>query len=446
MFYLFSSDFAPRYKSDILDILCYPEGHIFRFRYQNRHVSPEIKNWGESQQSLNEKLIDSGSLGVIIYAETTGESPNKTFTFYPVREVSIIRIQIVGTVYYLDLKLGKFIDYRGDPNKKQLFQTTIEKLKFHPLPPLTPSKEQQQKEGLTWYEEGRPVAHISSKEGNQGYFLHHISTACTCLIPYSKGGLEDLRAWESMVNVLSSAPSMKFGIFYFVEGFYQVKRRWLIGPYKESLIEPSNNSWETKYPLKMGKSVVLKLLFYRSSDAARILPQMLEIKSAGDAFAGFSETEILVLSRYNEERILIACKRVFDSIFAPITIELKEAKTASSEGSPQLWQLIASPETWQKTDQPILAPRPFLLTQITAPWGLIAFTLFMLAFASFFLFMSPDYVQQIGYSRLMQGNFKTFGDMLTKNSLAYSNAAKVFGAICTLFAGFLGFRKLPIGK
>src|SRR5258708_34386756 len=74
----------------------------------------------------------------------------------------------------------------------------------------------------------------------------------------------------------------------------------------------------------MGTSVVLKLLFFRSSKAPRISDQSLEIKTDGDAFAGFSQKEIPVLSRYNEERVLIACKRVFDSVFAPIIIELKQ--------------------------------------------------------------------------------------------------------------------------
>jgi hypothetical protein len=187
----------------------------------------------------------------------------------------------------------------------------------------------------------------------------------------------------------------------------------------------------------MGESVVLKLLFYRSSEATPILPQTLEVKSEGDAFAGFSEKEITITSRYNEERILIACKRVFDSIFATITIELKDDKAGSSADSSQ---------AIQKTDQLVLAPLPFLLTQVTASWGLIAFTLFMLALASFFLFMSPDYVKEIGSSPFMQQHFKGFGDLLAGHPLVYSNAAKVLGAIFTLFAGFLGFRKLPIGK
>jgi hypothetical protein len=48
MFYLFSSDFEPRFKGDILDILSYPEKHVFRFRYHANHVDPDIKHWVKS--------------------------------------------------------------------------------------------------------------------------------------------------------------------------------------------------------------------------------------------------------------------------------------------------------------------------------------------------------------------------------------------------------------
>jgi hypothetical protein len=185
----------------------------------------------------------------------------------------------------------------------------------------------------------------------------------------------------------------------------------------------------------------------------------LDVKTDGDAFAGFSQKQIPILSRYNEERILIACKRVFDSIFAPIVIELKEP-TGASDGTslgPQAplksaqvetaWGSIEfKPKNPAPSEPEILAPQAFLLTQVTASKGLIAATLIFLVLASFFLFMSPDYIQQIGWSYVAQTYFKPVGDSLVRNAPAYTQLSKVLGAVFTLVAGFLAFRKLPLGK
>lgn len=496
MFYLFSSDYSTRYKRNVLDILCYPEGQIFRFRYQDYHVSDEIKGWEQSK--LSKKLKEVGKKGVLIYAETAGEIPSKTFNFYPTREGEIIRIQVIGSVYYIDFKLGDFIDYNDQLTKNtEPFHDTIKKLKFSPLPPLTyktdtDGNKLNEQEGLTWYEDkDQPTAYDPSSESNiQGFFFFFIpklSTApglfpklstSTGLIKYSKGGLNNLKAWESVVEALSSSASMKACVFYLIEGFYRVRRSWfLFGRREEYLIRPKNDNWDTKYPLKMGKSFVMKLLFYRSSNAISILPQTLEIKTDGDAFAGFSQKEILILSRYNEERILIACKRIFDSVFAPIIIELKKADgSASADASePVTSGVVNVSGDYQLTpaagdvpsrfsgnldlrveptlqndniaDKPdILAPHPFLLTQITASKGLIVLTLILLVAASFFLFMSPDYIQQIGNSQIVQNRYKEIGDTLVRNASAYTAFSKIIGAVCTLAAGFLAFRKLPVGK
>jgi hypothetical protein len=486
MFYLFSSDYATRYKRNVLDVLCYPEGQIFRFRYQADHVSSEIKGWGTCKSQLAGMLKKVGNKGVTIYAETTGTSPTKTFNFYPTREVEIIRIQVVGSVYYLDLKLGEFIDHDTELSKNSRpFQDTIKDLKFYPLPPLTyktsPAGEQlKEKEGLTWYDDKeKPVSYDpQSKQDKQGFFFFYVSNDSTGLIKYDTGGLSRLNAWESIVNKLSSTTSMQDCVFYLVEGFYKVRRRWFIfGEREEYLINPKNNGWDTKYPLKMGESFVLKLLFYRSSKASPLGNQTLEIKTDGDAFAGFSQKEIQVLSRYNEERILVACKRIFDSVFAPIIIELKKAEKATSTDQSKTstsevvklggnYQLIPAAgeepakfsATLDLTIEPtaqdnkptaksdILAPQPFLLTQVTASKGLIILTLVLLVAASFFLFMSPDYVEQIGNSQIVQSRYKEIGDTLARNGKDFTSLSKVIGAVCTLCAGFLAFRKLPVGK
>lgn len=465
MFYLFSSDYEPRFKRNVLDVLCYPENHIFRFRYHVYHVPPEIQKWSTDGE-LVAKLKEVGTKGLAIYAETAGEIPNKTFDFYPLREIEIIRIQVLGNIYYIDMRLGRFMDYfseRQDKAQSQLkkLQDAIKQTSFYPLPQLTRKPDSEDKQGLTWSNDGQ-LGPYTGTPGftNQGYFFLHNATA-KCGINYALGKSGDPRAWESVVEILSAAPSMVSSLFYLVEGFYRKRKKYLnlFGGHEESLIQPKDDGWDTRYPLKMGTSVVLKLLFFRSSKAPRISDQSLEIKTDGDAFAGFSQKEIPILSRYNEERVLIACKRVFDSIFAPIVIDLKEPTGASDGASLGIqsplqsvqvetpWGLIEfKPKNPTLTGPEILAPHPFLLTQVTASKGLIAATLIFLVLASFFLFMSPDYIQQIGWSQIAQTYLKPVGDSLVRNGPAYTQVSKVLGAVFSLVAGFLAFRKLPLGK
>jgi hypothetical protein len=475
MFYLFSSDAETRYKRNVLDILCYPESQIFRFRYNMSHVAPTIQTLA-SDPELDSKLDNEwGRNAVTVYAETAGEIPTRRFRFYPTREVEILRIQVIGTVYYVDVKLGRFIDYTRCSCARdglETFRETISRLQFYPLPQLTKKQgaqgdQPQDREGLTWTStetEPRPYTGTPAI-ANQGHFFHHVSKGSNAALEYKTGLSDNYKAWQSSIEILSSAPSMRDSVFYLVEGFYIVRKRyWIFGKNSEHLIPPKDNGWETRYPLKMGKTVVLKLLFYRAEKASSISSRSLEIRTEGDAFAGFSQKEIPLLSRYNEERILIACKRVFDSIFAPIVIALKKESESVPVSADPLTLLrstqVATP--WGilelKLKQPpedtpatnasadLLAPNPFLLTQVVPSQGLILLTLVFLTFASFFLFMSPDYIQMLGWSRLIQQNYKEFGDWLVRNAPTLTQVSKVLGAVFTLAAGYLGFRKLPLGK
>jgi hypothetical protein len=478
MFYLFSSDFGPRYKRNVLDILCYPEQQIFRFRYHVNHVAACIKELVADSKAEAKLDKEYRRKAVTVYAETTGEVPTKKFAFYPTREVEILRIQVIGNVYYVDVKFGKFIDYNNcEGGCLRSFHEAISQLPSYPLPPLTKKEVVQAKKevvqkasevdrvGLTWIpNQAEPQAYNGTPLApNQGYFFQYVSQGSTAEIKYKVGSADNHKAWESVVEVLSSSQSMNTSLFYLIEGFYEVKRDYFFfGKHREYLIEPKNNNWETRYPLKMGKSVVLKLLFYRSENAAPIAAHSLEIKTEGDAFSGFSQKEIPLLSRYNEERLLIACRRVFDSVLAPIVIELKKDSVAPNVNPLSLltssqvatpWGLLEfkfKEESVKPSNQPtvqeVLAPNPFLLTQVVASRGLIFLTLGFLALASFLLFISPDYVQMVGWSSLIQRNQKPFGDWLVRNAPLLTQVSKIFGAICTLAAGYFGFRKLPLGK
>jgi hypothetical protein len=434
MFYLFSSDASPRYKRNVLDILCYPKGHIFRFRYQDKYVSEEIKSCqlSSGNEIASKNLKEFGRKGISVYAETGEPPPHRRLIFYPIREVEIVRIKLEGSIYYVDVKLGDFINYyenahgligipRFDKASENLLKIRqqIEGISYHPLPPLQENDTTREVFGKTWDKgHGKPVDYRSDlKETTQGYFLTFNKQ------PFQYTTREDSpnQGWESVVEILSQSPSMRSCIFYNISGFYKVRRG------EEVLLKSFDDGWNTKYPLPMGQNAVLKLLFYRSEKADKILPQKLEIKTDGDAFAGFSEKEILVLSRYNEERIQIATKRIYDSVFAPISINLKESEQATP-------------------DLNILAPSPYLLTRITVSKKLLFFILLFLFIASVCLALSADMIKAIGYSWIVPNNNPAISIWIDNNASNIAAFLKPIGAFFAVWVGWLGFRRLPIGK
>jgi hypothetical protein len=480
MFYLFSSDSTARYKRNILDTLCYPEGHIFRFRYQDRYVSDEIIRWMTGQEpnwwdktrgwllrqsplslrlekAISDKLNEVGRWGVTIYAERTASPPYRRLNFYPVREVEIIRIKVEGSIYYVDFRLGKCINYycgldtqtikienrrlqKAVENKRE-FQNQLEATPYHPLPVIAANNQ-----GKTWNKDTGLMADYTDALPNttQGYFFRYVPnqdqaqnpplhlaikylTGQSCSPPFTDEFIPN-QAWESVADLLSKSPSMNHSIFYQVMGFFKLKRSWgSFTKYRERLLPLINDGWSTIYPLPMGKNVILKLLFYRSEEAPAIPTQKLDIKTDGEAFAGFSEKQILVLSNYNEERIQIACKRVFDSTLAPISIE--HVPDAAFVG-----------------DGDILASHPFLLTQVTVPKFTVALIVLALIIAPLLLSLSPDYLKHIGSGQIMQSYAPSVGNWIARNAGDLSTYAKAVAASFTLIAGYLGFRRLPIGK
>jgi hypothetical protein len=245
---------------------------------------------------------------------------------------------------------------------------------------------------------------------------------------------------------------MNTAIFYLIKGFYVTQRRfWYFGEWQEKEIHPINRKLDTVYPLPMGKEVILKLLFYRSTEAeskTKILPQKLEIKADSDAFAGFSQKEIGVTSRYNEERILIATKRVLDNILSTISIELVSAKKDADQtikrGADNTTQ--SSAVSSMSSEVEIVSPRPFLLTQVTVPKRVVGLILLGLIFAPLLLSIGPDFLQDVGGSQFIQERAKSIGDWLVRNKLEVSSYCKIAAAIVTLVAGYAGFRKIPLGK
>lgn len=451
MFYLFSSASSTRYKTDVLDTLCYPEDHIFRFRYQDKYVDDEIGTW--ANKTVFDKLTDQQKLAVVIYAEESRSDAGYYFKFYPLREVQIIQIQKEGSIFYVDFKFGKFINYfhsgrdkAFDEQKK--FQSTLNRLDRYPLPPLKKDASGQLR-GKIWSEGGQQIDFDSAlASASGGYFFNHVEEESENHLKYSVGDTVNNpnQAWESVVEVLSQSPSMNTCIFYLIEGFYTTeKKRWFFGEWEERLAKSRSRKLDSIYPLPMGRDAVLKLLFYRSSKAVDVLPRTLEIKAGSDAFAGFSQKEIAIHSRYNEERILIASKRVLDDVLSPISIELVQVKTVTGDLNAQTTHSPSPPKTTLEI-QGVAAPRPFLLTQVSVPKRVVGVIILGLILAPLLLSLGPDILQDVGGNQFIQEHAKGLGDWLIRNKLEVTFYSKIAAAVVTFVVGVIGFRRIPLGK
>ncbi len=127
-----------------------------------------------------------------------------------------------------------------------------------------------------------------------------------------------------------------------------------------------------------------------------------------EGFAGHSPEQVLIDSRYNDERVLLACKRVLDKTISPLRLE------------PQ--------------DTPNLVPIVFLLTRVKmsawVPAGLFLF----LFFGTVLLSLGPSFFEKVAPT----------GSVVHTWRVELGSACKVLGAFIAAIGGFIACRKLPL--
>jgi hypothetical protein len=202
-----------------------------------------------------------------------------------------------------------------------------------------------------------------------------------------------------------------------VLGFYQVKRRCLIlRKSVEKRLEPTDNGFDSVYPIPMGKSVALKVLLSRPSfdysdpNSARTLT----VATGTDTFSGMSKNKIRSESRYNEDRTVLVCKRVFDTVLAFVSIE-------------------------EANDTSVRSPRLTLLTKVRVP-GLVTSTVVLgVVFGALLLGIDADVVKFLAafFPEPPQG-------FLDSNAKPIAAIAKLLSALPVGIAAYVAFKRLPI--
>jgi hypothetical protein len=449
MYLLFSSDVRPRYKCDILDALCYPNGHIERFRYQEHHLAPAIREW---------KISSSGRVTfygfkprvLIIFCDTSNAETAHAFNFYPIRQARIVAMWKRGTVYYIDVQLAGFVNYHwGSPpsvaSAFNEYQRLIAGIDGSPFPRLLPDGRKLSK-GQAWSKEGKVTGFVPGDDNQSAGFLFLKSTDVLHTLVASRPGADDDRAWESTVDSLCSNSSLSNSLFFRIDGLFAISRSRLLPlRFVERLIRPLTIATESHYRLPMGKHVLLKLLFYRPDAPPYLGTVDLKIEAMGDGFAGVLPSDVKVDSRYNEQRIVIACKRVLDNVIAPILIKLRNSPV-NPHPEASATDLSNSAHHQLAHSNAFMMSEPFLLAQISVSRIAIFWIILGLVVGALLLSIGPDYARAIGDWQWLRSLSPSIADFMKNHPADAASLSKIAAAIITLIAGFFGLRKLPLGK
>lgn len=324
MVYLFSSTSRELYKRNVLDACCYPEGHLLRLRYSEDNIQPSVKS------SPNLLLQENG---LVIFADPPKEAPGISsskdsaiagppeFHFYPIREVRIVRVRWTAGLLFVDAKLGKFVNYESSNGNEDVWNDTIKQLADHPRP---------------------------GPSGTKTFFIYWTPSRA---FAYSTFEDRSQRAWRSVVDRINES-SLQDCITYRVSGFYYIQgararaKNWvtnrraamaravrspghlcnwlgdLLTPEPElsgNLIKPSYAAGNCIYHFKTGRSVILRVLFYRKTEKT-FDHAVLKLIWDRQVFSSASKDELRIQSRYDQEEILLTCNRLSERTLSTLRI------------------------------------------------------------------------------------------------------------------------------
>jgi hypothetical protein len=425
MLYLFSSTSRELYKRNVLDGCCYPEGHVLRFRYSDNFVQDLVKE--NPNRLLREK-------GLMIFADSqsknrqaTGSGPTRPsdgtvepseFRFYPIREVTIQNIHLTAGLLFVDAELGKFLNYEISPSNEGLWNDSIRALPEHPCP-----EPHSGKAFFIYWKDG-PGIQYSVVE-------HHKQSA-----------------WRSVIDRINES-SLQDCITYQISGFYYIGtwgqrvRSWLTerlavaaravrsdsraGKWLADRITPPSGeipnsitatyrSGNCIYPFKTGRSVLLKMLFYRKTEKD-FKNQTLQLAWDKQVFSSVSKEQFRIQSRYNEEDVLLTCNRMSDRALA--TLKFVQADNPDDQ-------------SW--------ASQPSFLVEVKPPTGYVA--LVLVIFGAGLLLLNTSAADLQAYAGPYLPTITSF----VKPWIAFwvIRLTKPLGTLLWIGATWLFFRKFPL--
>lgn len=283
MIYFFSSCYRELFRQNVLDISCFPTGHVIRLRYAEEYLSATLR---KDRQWCNLKGKDA----VIVYAE--GAITNRTgaprdYVFLPLRRATIRCVQMIAGIFIVDVELEEFFYYGG--TTATLGGTWDKECKQHADRPFPKG--------------------LNATEGSYVYDGPDLQTAHDC---------EPEAAWRSLVERLNQS-ELKDCITYHVRGFYRHNMWPLRVWWPERRLQPKITGPDAIYQFRSGETVMLKILFFGEANAAAT-GKALQVRFDTRAFTSASLSTIPINSRYTEERILLPCVRGTDPTLSTISV------------------------------------------------------------------------------------------------------------------------------
>ena len=190
---------------------------------------------------------------------------------------------------------------------------------------------------------------------------------------------------------------------YLILGFYHLEDDRKEGT-RETRILPQVSGADARYRFNSSETVLLKILLY--GDANRQEPvKELNVQYDSKAFTSTSVSKLFVNSRYNEERVLLACARTTE-------------------------QVVTSLGLLQGEQTSVWSPQPSFIVEVAPKEGYLACVAVLLAL-SFFLANVTK--------------FSDFGGLCWSQPLSVLDyMAKPVAALLFLYSSWLYLRKFPL--
>lgn len=422
MFLLFTSDASIRYKQDAIDATAYPAGHVIRFRYHETHVDPSILAW-KARTSGEIYFPRSASRdALLVFAERRDNDGTRDFVFRPVRYAKLISIRRIGSAIYLAIRLSGYPCYdrekAGNLRNPDQFQITIASIPFRPIAPIQDDK------GLAWYEPGELRPYEKGTGGKPGLFFLVVPKGhgAERLLSPKANPIDEQTGWEGVVESLGATSTFAACCFFRIAEIHQQRDfAWFGLAPKTIAVLGHLELPEPQYRVLPGFHAFLSCRVMRPRSSNQQQDRTIQLSISGDALTGPWPTTFAVDSRYNEQQITVATKRVLDHSAAVLTIVVP-----STENPP--------PQ--------VVGPQLAFLFSVIVPTRILLLIFSCFLVGPIVLSLGPDSWEKI--LNLLPVAWATALKGPTGVASEFAAGSKLIGAFITGYGAYVGFRRLPL--
>jgi hypothetical protein len=406
--YIFSSRSRVAYARDILNITCLPCEIVYLFRYYYKFVPTPLR------QSAGLRSALDGKEAIIVFADIVEGASGKEYRFVPIRRARLLDPRIVGSVVYVPFQLKEFIDLGRDASLHTKLDAEIKAL--------------------------ADVPKFSADPKESGSFIVSAPRIDLLLASTTTDDESQQRAWESIVERLTSTANFKFSTFYRI-------RSMKSGPKN---LQPLIAGGTSEYPLSGNETLSITLSFFHSRNPI-IERRRLKLVANADLFSGDIDREIPADLPYNDVTVRLLARRSLESqltsvsfvpqSWAPNPAEVLSMNRALNAGvaeelTLEAVQKQAAELELQFSSGTFIAPFPELVIRLGIPWRTVLFVAMLFLLGNIGLAANTEWVSAIGVVLSIEG--------LQQFPGTWAVFMRTGGALAFLLATVYVFRRLPI--